>query len=351
LKPTKARLVLGSIVTLSLAATIVAGCSTPEAQAASSPGTLVLYSAQGYDQAMATAFQKATGIHVLLTDDSTGPLIAKTQAEASNPHWDVVWFDGDSSAQAMDNQGLLLRGWTPTDVKNYTSLGVSLIARDKSFYPTGVTAMGAIGYNPKVTPVSQLPKTLNDLLSPKWKNAVAMNDPAVSGPTYPLLAGVYQQMGSSVAGENFFTKLKGNGLHVYSTNDVTISSVLTGKAKLAFVQDSALINDKMSGQPIGIDYLKSGSFTLPSVIAIDKNAPHMKEAKAFIQWVLSKQGQSVQINPKNGGGDSYYEPVIQEVQPDAPASRHGVKWVKVNPVTAANEKNAVEAWFHGHIKF
>ena len=54
--------------------------------------TLVLYSAQGYDQAMATAFQKATGITVKLVDDSTGPLIARAEAQGSNSQWDVIWL-------------------------------------------------------------------------------------------------------------------------------------------------------------------------------------------------------------------------------------------------------------------
>ena len=38
---------------------------------------LVVYSAQGYDHAMAAAFQKATGIHVKLDDNSTGPLLTQ----------------------------------------------------------------------------------------------------------------------------------------------------------------------------------------------------------------------------------------------------------------------------------
>ncbi len=337
-----------------LSSAVVAGSLmgvAPITHAATGKGVLVLYSAQGYDQAMATAFQKATGIKVELTDDSTGPLIAKAEAEAANPHWDVIWFDGDSSMQAMDNQGLLLRNWTPTDVSNLTPLGKSLVAADKSYYPTGVTAMGAIGYDPKVTPASQVPKTLNDLLSPKWKNAIAMNDPAISGPTYPLVAGVVAQKGSVQAGENFFLKLKQNGLHVFDTNDTTISQMLSGKVKLAIVQDSALISAKVKGDPIAIDYLRTGTYTLPSVIAISKHAQHMAAAKAFIEWVLSQKGQAVQINPNNGGGDSYYEPVVKGVKPDAPAVRPGVKWVKVNPVTAANEKNSLETWFHDNITY
>lgn len=325
--------------------------ATPVTHAATNKGVLVLYSAQGYDQAMATAFQKATGIKVELTDDSTGPLIAKAEAEAANPHWDVIWFDGDSSMQAMDNQGLLLRHWTPSDVNNLTPLGKSLVAADKSYYPTGVTAMGAIGYDPKVTPTSEVPKTLNDLLSAKWKNAIAMNDPSISGPTYPLVAGIVSQKGSIKAGENFFAKLKQNGLHVFDTNNTTISQMLSGKVKLAIVQDSALISAKVKGDPIAIDYLRSGTYTLPSVIAISKHAQHMAAAKAFIAWVLSQKGQAVQINPNNGGGDSYYEPVVKGVQPDAPAMRPGVRWVKVNPVTAANKKNLLETWFHDNITY
>lgn len=343
----KSGAIVATLTSLAVAGSLMA-TAAPQALA-SSKGTLVLYSAQGYDQAMATAFQKATGITVKLTDDSTGPLIARAEAEGGNPHWDVIWFDGDSSMQAMDNQGLLLRNWTPNDYNNLNGLGKQLVAKDSSYFPTGVTGMGAIGYDPKVVAKSDLPKSLSDLLSPKWQGAVAMNDPAISGPTYPLVAGVLQQEGSVKAGESFFSKLKANGLHVYATNKVTIGNMLAGKAKLAIVQDSALISDQVSGDPIAIDYLTTGTYSLPSVMAIDKNAPDMANAKKFVEWVLTYRAQQVQINVNNGGGDSYYMPVVKWVKPDAPALRPGVKWVKVNPITAAQEKNAVETWFHDHI--
>lgn len=338
--------ILATLTSMATAGSMIA-MAAPQAMA-KSKGTLVLYSAQGYDAAMAKAFEKATGITVKLDDNSTGPLIAKAEAEASHPLWDVIWFDGAVSMQAMDNQGLLLRGFTPNDVNNLNALGRNLVAKDKSYYPTGVTGMGAIGYNPNVVKPSQLPKTWNDLLKPQWKGQVAMNDPSISGPTYPFVAGIMQQMGMK-GGENFFTKLKKNGLHVYQTNKVTIGAMLAGRAKLAIVQDSALISDEVSGDPIKIDYLRSGTYSLPSVIAIDKNAPDMANAKLFVEWVLSKQGQKVQINPNNGGGDSYYMPVIKGVKPDKPAERPGVKWVKVNPVHGAKVKNSIEAWFHDHI--
>ena len=76
---------------LTAAAGLAAMAGSLPAQAATRPQQqLVLYSAQGYDAAMAQAFQKATGIHVTLVDNSTGTIIAKIEAERSNPHWDVV---------------------------------------------------------------------------------------------------------------------------------------------------------------------------------------------------------------------------------------------------------------------
>ena len=317
-------------------------------QAATPPQELVIYSAQGYDTAMGAAFQKATGIKTVVDDMSTGPVMAKAEAERSNPHWDVVWFDGDASMQSLDDQGMLLRGWTPNDYNNYTSLGKSLVAPDKSYYPGGVTAAAAFGYDPKILPSKDVPTTLNGLLNPTLKNELAMDDPSISGPTYPFVAGVMQQMGLA-KGKTFFQKLKQNGLHIYRTNTVTISALLHGRAKLIWVQDSALISAKLQGDPIAIAYPKSGVYTLPDVLGIDSHAPNMKAAKEFVQFVLSKQGQQVMVNPKNGGGDSYYNPVIKGIKPNPARQQSGINWVRVNPVKAANVENSLKAWFNDNI--
>jgi len=320
------------------------------AQSASKAPELVIYSAQGYDIAMGAAFQKATGIKTVVDDMSTGPVIAKAEAERSNPHWDVIWFDGDSSMQSLDDQGMLLRGWTPNDFDNYTALGKSLVAADKSYFPGGVTAAAAFAYDPKILPAKDVPTTLQGLLNPMFKGELAMNDPSISGPTYPFVAGVMQQMGLA-RGKQFFLDLKKNGMHIYRTNKVTIYALLHGRAKLIWVQDSALIADKMKGDPIAIAYPKSGVYTLPDVLGIDSHAPNMKAAKEFVQFVLSKAGQDVMINPANGGGDSYYNPVIKGIKPNPARQQTGINWVRVNPIQAANVENSLKAWFNDNITY
>jgi len=310
--------------------------------------TLVFYSAQGYDSAMATAFQQKTGIKVNLVDDSTGNIVAKIEAEKSNPHWDIAWFDGASTMQALDNEGILLTGWTPADVANYDSLGSSLIPADKAYYPASVTAAAAIGVNTKLVAPADYPKDWSDLLSPRFKDAVGMNDPSISGPTYPYVAGILQIMGMQ-KGEQFFSQLKANGMKVFPTNGNTLKALLAGQVKAVTIQDSALVEAKVKGDPIQIIYPKGGVVTLPGVIAIDKNAPDMDAARKFVEFVLSVEGQKVMIDPSNGGGDSYFNPLISGLSPNPARQQSGINWVPLNTIQAAGQINEVKTWFHDHI--
>src|SRR6202161_1359730 len=77
------RCTAGAIAVGALALAAAAGCSSSSTSTAASTSaakvTLVVYSAQGYDQAMTTACHKATGIPVKLDDNSTGPLLTQIE--------------------------------------------------------------------------------------------------------------------------------------------------------------------------------------------------------------------------------------------------------------------------------
>ncbi|AFM43032.1 ABC-type Fe3+ transport system, periplasmic component [Desulfosporosinus acidiphilus SJ4] len=340
--------VLGSALTgCGTSSKVSAGPSSTNTASVSSK-QLVFYSAQGYDDAMAKAFQAKTGIKVNLVDMSTGPLAAKIEAEKSNSHWDVAWFDGDATMQALDNEGLLMQGWAPKDASNLTQLGQSLVPADKAYYPTGVTAAAAIGVNSKLLPRSEYPKDWNDLLKPTFKNALAMNNPSVSGPTFPYVAGILNLMGDA-QGKQFFASLKDNGMKVGETNDVEIKSLLNGQVKAVTIQDSALVAAKADGNPIDIIYPSSGVFTLPGVIAVNKNAPNAEAAKQFVEFVLSPEGQKVMLDPKNGGGDSYFNPIITGVEGSSVRQSDGINWLKVDPVKSAQDENDIKKWFNDAI--
>lgn len=328
---------------------LAAGCGqSPTAGSSSNhkPQVLIFYSAQGYDQAEATAFQKATGIKVELSDMSTGPLLAKVAAEKSNPQWDVIWFDGNGPMASLAASGQLLTGYSPANLSHYNSLGQSLLPKDHAYFPTGVTAAGAIVYNTNLVPASQAPRTWTDLLNPEFKGAVGMNNPAVSGPTYPLIAGIFQEYGVK-NGENFFTSLHNNGLKIYDTNGVTLQALLDGSIKAAMFQDSAELGAKLAKDPVKVVYPPSGVTMLPSDIAINAKAPDMQAAKEFVNFVLGQEGQKTMQDIQAAGSDSLFQPVTNEVQPLV--SRTGVKWNVVSPAWAGQHESEWVTWFEDNV--
>lgn len=313
----------------------------------SSSGPLIFYSAQGYDSAMAKAFQKMSGIKVLLTDGATGNLLAKIAAERNNPQWDVVWFDGDAAMQGLDEQKQLAR-WTPANAKNYNALGRSLIPSDHAFYPTAVTAAGALVYNSKRLSAAQVPKDWSDLLKPQFRNQVAAIDPAYSGPAFSLIAGMMQRLGGEAKGKAFFRALKANGMKVFQTSDSVMNAVQTGARLVGFAQDSGYYGAKATGAPLGIVYPRSGVTLLPGVVAINAKSKHRAAAEAFVNFILSPAGQNVMLHDPNDP-DSNVVPVIKGITALQGRQVTGISWQRLDYKWAAAHENAIKSWYHDSI--
>jgi iron(III) transport system substrate-binding protein len=303
---------------------------------------LIVYSAQGYDQAIVHAFQADTGIPTELDTNSTGPLLAQIQASKNNPHWGLLWVDGQTAFAELDDEHMLVRGFEPKVAWN--NLGTSNLPKDKSFIPTGVTLMAAIAYTPKVVP--NPPTSWNTLLSSKWKGAVGMNTPTQSGPTYPFIAGMMNYLGSVTKGKQFFSQLKANGLVIHTTNGPTLAALASGQIKLAMVQSSAAIGAEHTDTTLKVKYLSPVTM-LPSNIGIDAKATktEISEAKRFATFVLSKLGQAI-MKTGTPTGDSLYYPVLKHdsPRPELP-SLSSVKVQHTNPYVWGPKEASINSWF------
>jgi iron(III) transport system substrate-binding protein len=353
LKNVKRLIQLGALTTTMVM--LASGCGTASNGTAKASGTaktsgtvnsnqeLVFYSAEGFDQDIAKAFEKKTGIKVKLVDDSTGPLLARMQAEKGNPQWDVAWFDGPSSMQGLDNQSMLYKDYLPASTTNYTDLGKKMFPQDHAFFPVTATAAGAIAYNTKLVKASELPKDWSDLLKPQYKNQVAMNNPSISGPTYSTVFGLMNLQGGIPQGEDFFTKLKANGLHVYDSNGPTLTNLSKGLVKYAIAQDSAIIDLINKKQPIQIIYPTSGVTTLTSNIGIDAKAPHLKAAEEFVNFVLSAEG--IKVASSINDGDANFVSLLQGAPGKQGIRPNTVKWNGEDPIAGAQHENDIKQWF------
>lgn len=317
--------------------------ATTSSTTASSAGkqTLLVYSAQGYSPNGVKAFEKETGIPTKLVENSTGPLFARIQAEKADPQWGLFWVDGQEPFASLDEQSMLAKS---LDVPKLTSLGEKLLPADRSFVPTGITLACAVIYNSKE--VSSPPSTWQQLTESKYAGKVGMNDPAVSGPTYPCIAGVMNYLGSEAKGKQFFEELKKNGLKVSETNGNTLHLLETGQISIGLIQSSAEIGAAEKVKGLKVAFLPKETI-LPSNIGVDAKAPAVvrEEAQKFINWVLSPAGQH-QMQIGDPTGDSLYWPVAANTKPlPALPELSTVSTQQVDPYTWGKKEAAINKWF------
>ncbi len=265
---------------------------------------LVLYSAVDYGPGVATAFTEKTGIPVEVVELSTGALLARVFAEGHHPGWSLVWFDGNQAAAALDDARLLALHSLPA--LPWTALGRSLLPADGSYTPTGVTLAGVFIYRRKNVP--NPPTRWRDLLSPAFTHQFGMNNPTISGPTYPLFAGLLAQSGGWPGGQAFLLALKKNGLHIYPKNTNTLAALRAGDIKLAVTQSSAAWNVATKDPEFSVRVPKP-AFVLPSVIAAAAmlKGARLVAAKRFMRFAMLPAVQKLRLT--KGGPDAFYWPI------------------------------------------
>lgn len=321
--------------------------STTSSAAASASGkpTLLVYSAQGYDKNTVAAFQKTTGVPTKLVDDSTGPLLARIQAERANPQWGLLWVDGNEAFGALDKQGLLAKHLKSPPLN---AAGQALVTPDHSFIPTGITMACTLIYD--THQVKTPPTTWQQLLSSALKGKVGMNDPAVSGPTYPCVAGLMNYLGGVAQGEAFLKKLKANGLHVSQTNGDTLHLLQTGQISVALIQSSAAIGAAKTTPGFKVAYLPKLT-ELPGGIGVDAKAPAAvrQEAQQFINFVLSSTGQK-EMQTGDPTGDSLFWPTLASGSPlpGLPALS-SISKQSIDPYTWGPREPSINSWFTANI--
>lgn len=326
-------------------AAAAAETTTSSSSASEGKKTLIVYSAQGYSPNSVKAFEQETGIPAKLVENSTGPLFARIQAEKSSPQWGLFWVDGQEPFASLDEQGMLVKN---LEVPKLTALGEKVVPPDHSFVPTGITLACAVIYNSKE--IKTPPTSWQQLTESKYAGKVGMNNPAISGPTYPCVVGVMNYFGSEAKGKEYFEKLKKNGLKVSETNGATLHLLETGQISIGLIQSSAEIGATEKVKGLKVAFLPKET-VLPSNIGIDAKAPPVvrEEAQKFISWVLSPAGQK-QMKSGDPHGDSLFWPVAANTKPRPELPELStISTQQVNPYQWGKKEAAINKWFSTNI--
>lgn len=266
---------------------------------------LILYSAEDYSTAAAHAFAARSGVPVTVVSLSTGALLARIAAEGNRPHWNLAWFDGAESAAGL--AAAHLTGVVHADL-DWNRLGRRLVPADEHWVPTGITLAGVF-----VVPearYSGAPRTWRALAS--WHGRIGMNNPAISGPAFPILAALLEAGGGWPAGKSFVRTLVHNGMHIYAKNSNTLAALNVGNIDLALVQSSAGFAFAHAHPGFRV-LVPDPAVALPSVIVVPRGLSGRRRTAVlrFVRYVMSPGGQAVRMG--QGEADSLYWPLTRSV--------------------------------------
>lgn len=236
-------------------------------------------------------FQEKTGITVDLVAAGTGELLKRIEAESANPQCDVFWGGGADSLAAY---GKYFQKFIPKDIDN---IDKTYVAKDNHWTGESPLPM-VIMYNKKLVSESNVPKGWGDMINEKYKGKIAYADPAKSGSSYTILCTMLTAFGKDDGkGWDFIKKFVANldGKILGSSGDV-YKKVSDGEYSVGLTLEKEAIKYVQAGADVGIVYPSEGTSAVPDGIAMVKDCKNKANAETFMNFVLSKECQTMMAN-------------------------------------------------------
>ena len=302
---------------LLIGAAVMAGSATT---AMAQDGKLVLYTSQPNTDAQQTidAFKaKYPKVDITFVRDGTPRIMAKLRAEiqAGQPQADVLLIADAVTMEGLKAEGRLL-AHDKADVSVYPA---GLHDKDKSWFATKLITTGIV-YNTKA---ALKPASWLDLLKAETKGQTVMPSPLISGAALIHTATLTSNL---TDGWKFYEGLNANGAMAATGNGDVLKQVASGEKLYGMIVDFMPIREKAKGAPVEFVFPTEGVSAIGEPVAILQSTKNPEAAKAFVDFLLSKDGQDLAL--KQG-----YMPAHPEVA--LPAGFPDKSTIKIMPFDAA----------------
>jgi ABC-type Fe3+ transport system substrate-binding protein len=250
-------------------------------------------------QAYKTAFEKANpGIKLEILNKNTVQGIAYVRELPAGQRPDVFWasapdaFEVLSSAKLLDNIADLANKSAPTKVGNYP------INDPQGQYLGQALAGYGLMWNTRYLMANKLPapKAWADLAKPVYFGHVAMSSPSRSGTTHLTVETLLQGEGWE-AGWKQLLHIAGNSAAITERSFGVPDGVNNGQYGIGLVIDFFGLAGKYSGFPVEFLY-PDITAVVPANIALVAGSKNPAEAKTFIRYTVSTEGQQLLTDPK-----------------------------------------------------
>lgn len=281
----------------------VGGCRSPEStQNAARTVTVYVSTDRVFSEPVLREYERRSGVTVNAVYDteetkSTG-LANRLLAEKARPQADVFWSNEPVRTLVLKSRDVLASYRSPS------ADGIPAALLDPDGYWTGFSArIRVIAYNTKTVAPNDAPQSIFDLADPKWRGQVAMADPRFGSTSFHVAA-LYALAGDDKM-DDFFRRLKANGVRIVEGNSVVRDLVARGEVKTGLTDTDDVNVAIENGQPVGMvlpDREGLGVPVMPNMVSLIAGAPHPEDARKLIDYLLSAdverqlaQSEAVQI--------------------------------------------------------
>ena len=233
-------------------------------------------------------YEKRSGVTVNAVYDteetkSTG-LANRLIAEKARPQADVFWSNEPVRTLVLKQRGVLAPYRSPS------AEGIPSALIDPEGLWTGFSArMRVIAYNTAAVKPEYAPQSIFDLADPRWKGQVAMADPRFGSTSFHVAA-LYVAAGDAKM-DDFFRRLKANGVRIVNGNSVVRDLVVRGEMKVGLTDTDDVNVALEQGAPIAMvlpDKDGLGVPVMPNMVSMMAGSPHPDEARKLIDYLLSR---------------------------------------------------------------
>ena len=294
----KLKKILASLLGAAMLTTCFAGCGGGGDKAASSSGAsagdgenkVVIYCPHplAFINPLVEEFEKQSGVKVEVVAAGTGELLKRVESEKANPLADIFW---GGSLSTMKPKAALF--------EEYRSVNEDHIQPDFKNVEGSITRFTDI---PSVIMINTnligdiKVEGYEDLLNPALKGKIAFADPSKSSSSYEHLINMLYAMGNGNPDngwgyvESLAKNLDGKLL---SGSSAVYKGVADGEYAVGLTFEEGGAKYVADGAPVKLVYMKEGVISKPDGIYIIKNAKHMENAKKFIDFITSKEAQTL----------------------------------------------------------
>ena len=143
------------------------------------------------------------------------------------------------------------------------------------------------------TSAKMKPTSWKDLAKPELKGQISMPSPLYSGAAVILVGAMSAR---SDLGWAYFEALRANDTITVAGNGAVLKAVASGEKTYGVLVDFMALNAKAQGSPIEFVFPAEGVSAVTEPVAILKTTGNAAAAKAFVDFILSDDGQKLAVS-------------------------------------------------------